>query len=143
MGTHTHDHPPAWGSRGTTTTTDDDARRMSETRARTIHQSRPRTVWVGVGVGRDLVDDWTIARFAQCVIPALVMSSTVTLSSCFTAKLNARAALKSRRAQAATRAAAKTTVHASAADASSRREALSLFAVRMMMCARIDEWMDG
>ena len=27
---------------------DDDARRMSETRARTIHQSRPRTVWVGV-----------------------------------------------------------------------------------------------
>ena len=130
MGTHTHDHPPAWGSHGTTTTTDDDARRMSETRARTIHQSRPR-VWVGVGVGRDLVDDWTIARFAQCVIPALVMSSTVTLSSCFTAKLNARAALKSRRAQAATRA-AKTTVHASAADASSRREALSLFAVRMM-----------
>jgi len=82
-------------------------------------------------MGRDLVDDWTIARFAQCVIPALVMSSTVTLSSCFTAKLNARAALKSRRAQAATRA-AKTTVHASAADASSRREALSLFAVRMM-----------
>ena len=127
MGTHTH----TTGSRGTTTTTDDDARRMSETRARTIHQSRPRTVWVGVGVGRDLVDDWTIARFAQCVIPALVMSSTVTLSSCFTAKLNARAALKSRRTQAATRA-AKTTVHASAADASSRREALSLFAVRMM-----------
>ena len=63
MGTHTHDHPPAWGSRGTTTTTDDDARRMSETRARTIHQSRPRTVWVGVGVGarsRRRLDDRAI-----------------------------------------------------------------------------------